>query len=93
MTTIIFSGSVSAATVGEIVTITVTKPDGTTETLTATTLADGTFSTTKEYSTPGTYSANFHIDANAIYTAADTGPIPFTVPLQPRTITASVTIA
>ena len=93
VSTVTFSGSVSAQAVpGETVTITVTKPDGT-ETLTATTQADGTFSTTKEYTVPGNYTAVFHIDADAIYLAADAGPIPFVIPLQPRTLTVSVTVA
>ena len=88
-----FSGVVSAqAESGETVTITITKPDGTTEQLTALTQVDGTFSTTKDYPA-GDYSALFHIDADGTYMAADIGPIPFTVPLQPRTITASVTFA
>ena len=89
-----FSGSVSAQeALGQIVTIIVTKPDGTTEELTTTTLADGTFSTAKEYTEPGNYSAVFHIDAGATYAAADSAPVPFTIPLQPRSITGTVTVA
>ena len=55
MTTVTFNGAVTAqVAAGEIVTITVTKPDATTDTLTAETLADKTFSVAKDY-LPGDY--------------------------------------
>ena len=93
MTNVIFSGSVSAqVTTGEIVTITITAPDSTTETLEATTLADTTFSVSKNITIPGDYSAMFHIDADAQFTAANVGPIPFTIGLQLRTLTVKVTV-
>ena len=88
-----FSGVVSAQyAAGETVTIAVTKPDDTIDTLTATTDAQGAFSTEKDY-IAGDYSGTFHIDQDAKYQAADTSPIPFTVNLEPRTITANVVVA
>ena len=91
MATVTFSGTVSAqAASGEAVTITVTKPGNTTETLTATTLADKTFSTTKDYLIAGSYITMFHIDADATYSAADAGPVSFTITLQTRMLTVSI---
>ena len=91
--TVTFSGSVSAeAAAGETVTITVTKPDGTTDTLTTTTDTNGNFTLTKTYPA-GNYSAVFSVAADALYQAASTAAIPFTVPLDPRTITGNVTAA
>ncbi len=90
---VILHGNVSAqATAGETVTITVTKPDNTTETLTALTLADKTYSTTKEYSA-GTYKAKAHGDDDAKYTAWDSVEKTFIIALEARTGTLDVTIA
>ena len=94
MAQIKFNGLVSAqAQAGEAVTITVTKPDSTQEILTANTLADKTFETTKQYAVAGAYSATFHVDADAEYKAADFGPVNFNVELANRTITATITVA
>ena len=88
-----FTGTVSAQSAeGETVTITVTLPDTTTETLTTTTLADKTFTTSKEYGA-GDYSAIAHIDENSEYLAADSSAVPFTLTKQPRTITLNVNVA
>lgn len=88
-----FTGSVSAQIAeGETVTITVTLPDSTTETLTTTTLADKTFTTSKEYGA-GDYSAIAHVDENAEYLAADSPAVPFTIAKQARTITLNVDVA
>lgn len=94
MTTYKFEGAVSAqATAGEIITITLTKPDSTTETFTALTLADKTYSTTKDLSVAGNYKAKAHGDADATYQAWDSAEATFTVALVPRTGTLVVTIA
>lgn len=90
---IIFSGAQTAqAADGETVTITVTKPDGTTEILTATTLADKTYSTTTQYTVPGQYSGKAHGNADAQYSAWDSTVVPFTVSLLARTGTLVVTL-
>ena len=89
-----FSGTVSAqAQEGEEVTITVTKPDSTQEMLTANTLADKSFTTTKQYAVAGAYSATFSINADSEYKAATFGPVNFNVELADRTITANITVA
>ena len=94
MVQVTFTGAVSAqATLGETVIVTVTKPDATTETLTATTLADKTYSATKQYMVAGAYSAQAHGDADAIYQAWDSAIEPFTIQLAPRTGTMVVTLA
>lgn len=91
---VIFSGNVSAqAQAGETVTITVTKPDSTTETLTALTLADRTYSVTKQYDVAGNYSAKAHGNEDAIYQAWDSAVVPFTITLTARTGTLVVTLA
>lgn len=91
---VMFSGSVSAqAQAGETVTITVTKPDTTTEKLTALTLADKSYSTTKEYSIAGAYSAKAHGDADATYREWDSAVVPFNIALVERTGTLVVTLA
>lgn len=83
------TGTVSAqAAAGETVTVTITKPDGTKVTQTATTSATGGFTLTYT-DNPGNYSSVFHIDADAGYVAADSSAIPFTIPLGARTITAT----
>ena len=87
-----FTGTVSAQIAeGETVTITVTLPNASTETLTALTLADKTFTTSKEYGA-GDYSAIEHIDADAEYLATDSPAVPFTIGKQPRTITLNINV-
>lgn len=94
MATVTFAGVISAqATVGETITITITKPDTTTETLTATTLADGSYTVTTQYSIVGAYSAIAHIDADTQYLATDSPPASFTITLQSRNITLIVNVA
>jgi len=99
MTQVTFSGIVSAqAQEGETVTITVTKPDATTETLTTQTLADMTYSVTKEYIDAGTYRTVAHGDkvetATTTYSAWDTAEAQFLVKtLVARTGTLVVAIA
>lgn len=89
-----FSGNVSAqAQAGETVTITVTKPDNTTETLTAQTLADKTYLVTKTYTIAGSYKAKAHGDEDSVYQAWDSTEVPFTISLTSRTGTLVVTLA
>ena len=91
--TVNFTGSVSAQTAeGETVTVTVTLPDASTETLTATTLADKTFATSKEY-LPGDYSATATIEEDAEYKAAASSPVSFTIAKMDRTLTLTVNVA
>lgn len=92
MTNVTFNGAVTAqVSGGEVVTITVTKPDGTTDTLTAQTLADKTFTATKDY-LPGDYTVKVHVDADTQYTAADSSVVSFNVGLEARSITVSVVV-
>lgn len=93
MAQIKFSGTVSAqVAAGETVTLTVTKPDATKDTLTATTLVDKTYSVIKEYIVAGAYSVTAHGNADAQYGAWDAGPTAFTVSLETRTGTLTVTV-
>lgn len=88
-----FSGSNSAQVAsGEAVIITVTKPDTTTDTLTATTKADGSFTIDKDYPA-GDYSAKSHQDKDADYGPWDSNDIPFTVPSTTRTGNLNVVVA
>lgn len=94
MVNVIFAGNVSfQAQAGETVTLTVTKPDATTEAFTTTTLADGSYTVTRAYTIAGNYSVVAHVDADATYKAADSTSVPFTINLQDRTITVTVTVA
>lgn len=94
MANVVFNGAVSAqVTAGETVTITVTKPDSSTETLTAVTLADNSYSVTKQYTVAGAYKAVAHGNADAVYDAWDSAQVPFTVTLTPRTGTLVVTVS
>lgn len=94
MATVTFSGTVSAqVAAGETITLTVTKPDSTTESITTTTKADKTFSTTKDYTIAGNYSAVASIAADATYTAATSPSVPFVVTLTARSITLNVSVA
>lgn len=95
MTTVTFNGIVSAqATAGETVTLHVTLPDNTIETLATITLIDLSFNTTKDY-LPGVYSVYVSIDADNHYKAASSAhaPVSFTVGLMDRTITVNVSVA
>lgn len=96
-TTVRFNGSVSAQEkAGETVTITVTQPDGSIQTLTALTDANGAYAMSMDYSAPGDYQARAHIDADAMYQAADSPVVPFKIAapgLQPRTISLNIVVA
>ena len=93
MANITISGSVSAQfNSGETVTVTLTKPDLTTETLTAITQEDKSFSVTKTYIIAGAYSYIVSIAADPQYSQAVTVPTNFTIELTTRTITTFVAI-
>lgn len=88
-----FDGGVSAqATDGEAVTITITKPDTTTETLVALTQADRSYSASATYVVAGSYSAKAHGDADGVYKAWDSVAVSFTITLALRTGTLNVTV-
>jgi hypothetical protein len=91
MGTVTITGSVSAqASTGEVVTFTITKPDGSKTTVTTATLADKTFSATYSDAAGSGYSLIGTIPADAQYQAA-TGPsVAFTISLGTRTITYNV---
>jgi hypothetical protein len=75
---------------GEVVTITVARPDGTTEVLT-TTLDTNNLGVITADELPGVgYSAAAHIDADAVAVAAD-GVATFDVPKDNRTLDLQVT--
>lgn len=93
------SGNVSAeAAAGEIVTITITRPDNTVDTITATTVADATIPTQGDFTavytppTVGTYTAQADIPNDGTYVEALSAPVQFIVtsPLLPRTLSLSV---
>ena len=89
-----FSGNISGQiALGETVQITVTKPDLSTEILTALTLADKSFSTTKTYVIAGNYSAIANIAADTGYGAATSSSVPFVVGLASRTIVLNISVA
>lgn len=93
MGNVTFSGTVSAqASAGETVTIKVSQAGVVIDTLTTVTLADRTYSVTKQYNA-GTYTVQSHMDADAAYSAVDTTIVSFTVALSSRTLTVSVTVA
>lgn len=88
-----FHGTVSAQTqAGETITLTVIKPDGTSDVFTALTLADKSYSVTRTYTVAGNYSVTAHVDADAEFNAANSTPYQFTIALQDRTITVNVTL-
>jgi len=86
-----FTGSVSAQEKeGEVVTITVTKPDGTTAMVTTPTKADLSFGPVDYEDAPGDYKAKARIEADALYEAAESPEVPFTIGKETRTITLTV---
>ena len=92
MTTKTFSGKISAQTsTGETVTITVSKPDASKDTLTAATDAQGNYTTTKDYTVAGNYSAVASIPVDPTYTQATSPTVNFTIALITRTLTLNVT--
>lgn len=90
MGTVTFVGNVSAqAAPGETVTVTVQKPDTTTDTVTGVTDAQGMF-TAAYNAAPGHYSATASVPADAVYQAVQSNTVQFDVQLSSRTITLSV---
>jgi len=90
---VIFAGSQSAQAVsGETVTVTVTKPDKTTDTLLATTASDGSYSVTKQYTVLGSYSAVAAGAADAQFSSWASSVASFTIGLTTRTGTLIVTL-
>jgi hypothetical protein len=86
-----FTGSVSAQEKeGEIVTITVTKPDATTDIVTTPTTADLTFGPVDYENVVGDYKAKARIEADALYQAAESVEVPFSIGKEPRTIILTV---
>jgi hypothetical protein len=86
-----FTGSVSAQEKeGEVVTITVTKPDNTTDTVTTPTKADLTFGPVDYENVVGDYKAKARIEADALYQAAESVEVPFSIGKEPRTIILTV---
>ena len=93
MANVIFAGSQTAqVAAGQTVTITVTKPDGTTDTLTAKTDSTGAYTVTKTYTAAGSYSAVAAGAADTQYTAWTSKPFPFTISLTDRAGTLTVTL-
>jgi len=85
-----FEGVVSAQEKeGENVTVTVTKPDETTESVVAITKADLTYSVTYE-NVSGDYKAVARIEADAFYDPAQSTEVAFSIGKLPRTITLTV---
>lgn len=83
-----FVGAVSdQAETGEAVKITVNRPDGEIDILTCLTDIEGTFNTNYETSLPGDYVAVGRIEEDAVYQAAESEPITFTMGKEPRAIT------
>ncbi|MHA2065560.1 MAG: hypothetical protein ACXABY_14390 [Candidatus Thorarchaeota archaeon] len=90
---ITFKGVVSnQADEGEVVTVTVTSPTGLIFSHSDLTLADGSYSVDYDYTEPGDYTAQARIEEDAVYQAAESGIVPFTVTSEklPRTITLNV---
>lgn len=87
-----FHGTVDGQA-GEAVAINVTFPDGTTQTLNTTILADNTFTITEPYTIAGTYRARAHVDASPSFTAWDSVERTFVVTLATRTGTFDVTLS
>jgi hypothetical protein len=86
-----FSGKVSAQVAsGETVSIVVTKPDATKDTLSAVTNNTGAYSVQKDY-VAGNYSAIASISSDNEYAAATSSEEQFTVNLTIRTLTLAVT--
>lgn len=93
MANVTFSGTVSAqAASGETVTVTVTKPDTTKDTLNAKTDATGTYSVSQTYTVAGAYSATATVPADAQYAAATSPAVSFTIALVNRTVTLNVVL-
>ena len=91
ITELIVSGTVTEQMAeGETVTITITKPDLTEETLTALTDALKAFSATKELVVAGLYKFKARIEADAGYESAESPTAEYAVDLAARSITINV---
>jgi len=89
-----FSGKLSAqAATGEQVTVAVTKPDGTKDTLTAATDTTGAFTVTQPYTVAGSYSAVASVLADAQNSSAQSPAVAFTITVANRTVTLNVSRA
>lgn len=93
--TVNFSGSVSAqAAAGETVTVTITKPDGSTTTIKTPTKADKTFGPISYTDVVGNYSAKASLpqseDANNIYLATTSSVVSFS--LTKTSVTRTITL-
>jgi hypothetical protein len=75
---------------GETVTLTIKKPDGSTETLQTPTQQDRSFGVTKDLPAGKGYKVKAYIGADAEYEAADSEEVIFDVDLAKRTINLSV---
>ena len=94
MANVTFSGVVSAQTApGETITVTVTKPDGTTDALAAQTDSTGAYTVTKTYTAAGAYSAVANVPADAQYVAAASPVIKFSISLLNRTVSLNVNLS
>ncbi len=90
MGTVTCSGVVSVQDEeGEIVTVTVTKPDNTTEQVSTITDAEGAYSVDFD-GEPGDYSAKARVEADMLYEAAESSSVSFSIGKMPRTITLNV---
>jgi len=86
-----FSGEVSKQEEsGEVVTITISLPDGDTETIKVNTGLDKTYLSKQAYF-PGNYQAQASIEEDGLYKAAKSDIIPFTIGKLSRTITLVIT--
>jgi hypothetical protein len=89
--TVTFSGTVSAqAPSGEIVTVTITKPSGGSDTVSGSTGSTGTFTATYDGVAGNGYSAVASIPADSKYQATTSTSVSFDIGLLPRTITLTV---
>ena len=75
------------------VTVTVTLPDKTTDTLTATTDTTGAYTATKTYTAIGAYSAIATVPADAQFDKATSPATPFTITLAAQTVTLNVNLS
>jgi hypothetical protein len=89
---VIFEGSIGKQlAAGELVTLTITNPDGTSEKVTTKTLDDATFSVEKDFTQGGKYSVTAHVDADGKYNEWNSAPQEFVV-LEDRSGTLTVKV-
>jgi cell division protein FtsI/penicillin-binding protein 2 len=93
-----FSGSAkdtttSAALTSAAVTITVTKPDGTTDIISTTTDSNGNYSATKTYTAVGNYNAVANVTATGYNPGSASKPFTIAAVLQNMTVTLNVVSA